>query len=86
RIGLVNQVVAADQLISRCHEVAGKILQNGPLAVRYAIEVMNDGLEMPLREATSLEATFFGLCCSTQDMSEGTRAFLEKRGPKFQGK
>jgi enoyl-CoA hydratase len=85
-IGLVNEVVAAGQLIARCREVAGEILQNGPLAVRYSLEVMNVGLEMPLREATRLEATFFGLCCATKDMHEGTRAFLEKRKPKFQGK
>jgi enoyl-CoA hydratase len=86
KIGLVNEVVAADDLIPRCLEVAGKILQNAPLAVRYSIEVMNHGLEMPLREATHLEATFFGLVCGTQDMNEGTRAFLEKRKPKFRGK
>ena len=86
RIGLVNEVVAAENLIARCREVAGNILQNGPLAVRYSIEAINDGLEMPLREATRLEATFFGLSCATQDMHEGTRAFLEKRKPKFQGK
>ena len=85
-IGLVNEVVAAGKLISRCREVAGEILQNGPLAVRYSIEVINDGLEMSLGEATRLEATFFGLSCATQDMHEGTRAFLEKRKPKFEGK
>ena len=85
-IGLVNEVVAAEELIPRSRELAGKLLQNGPLAVRYSIEAMNDGLEMPLREATRLEATFFGLSCATEDMHEGTRAFLEKRKPKFQGK
>jgi enoyl-CoA hydratase len=85
-MGLVNEVVASEQLISRCRELAGEILQNGPLAVRYSIEAMNDGLEMSLREATRLESTFFGLSCATQDMHEGTRAFLEKRKPKFQGK
>ncbi len=85
-IGLVNEVVAAEDLIAKSREWAGKILQNGPLAVRYSIEVMNDGLEMPLREATRLEATFFGLSCATEDMHEGTQAFLEKRRPKFEGK
>jgi enoyl-CoA hydratase len=82
---LVNEVVSAEQLIARCRELAGEILQNGPLALRYSIEAVNDGLEMPLREATRLEATFFGLSCATKDMHEGTRAFLEKRRPKFQG-
>ncbi len=85
-IGLVNQVVAPEDLIPRCRALANTILQNGPLAVRYSIEVINDGLEMPLREATRLEATFFGLICATEDRNEGARAFLEKRRPKFQGK
>ena len=85
-IGLVNQVVAPEDLIPGCRALAGKILNNGPLAVRYSIEVMNDGLELPLREATRLEAILFGLICATEDKNEGTRAFLEKRKPKFQGK
>ncbi|MDA2933914.1 enoyl-CoA hydratase-related protein [Acidobacteria bacterium AH-259-D05] len=86
RMGLVNEVVAAGELIPRCRKLAGKILVNGPLAVRYSIEVINSGLEMPLWEATRLEATFFGLSCATRDMKEGTRAFIEKRKPEFEGK
>ncbi|MFQ5928102.1 MAG: enoyl-CoA hydratase/isomerase family protein [Acidobacteriota bacterium] len=86
RIGLVNRVVSGQALIPRCRELAAKILGNGPLAVRYLIEVINSGLEMPLHEASRLEATFFGLSCATEDMKEGTRAFIEKRKPQFKGK
>lgn len=86
RIGLVNRVVSGQALIPRCRELAAKILGNGPLAVRYLIEVINSGLEMPLHEASRLESTFFGLSCATEDMKEGTRAFIEKRKPQFKGK
>ena len=85
-IGLVNKVVAAEDLIPQCRKLAEKILLNGPLAVRYCIEVINNGLEMPLGEATRLEATFFGLSFATGDMKEGTCAFIEKRKPEFKGK
>ncbi len=86
RIGLVNQVVSLEDLIPRCRELATRILANGPLAVRYCIEAINSGLDMPLQEGTRLEASLFGLCCATEDMKEGTRAFLEKKKPQFKGK
>jgi enoyl-CoA hydratase len=86
RIGLVNGVVSLKDLIPRCRELAARILANGPLAVRYSIEAINNGLDMPLQEATRLEASLFGLCCATEDMKEGTRAFLEKKKPQFKGK
>ena len=85
-MGLVNQMVKDQELIPKCRELAGKILSNAPLSLRYSIEAINHGLELPLEEANRMEATFFGLCCATEDMKEGTRAFLEKRPPKFQGK
>jgi len=85
RIGLVNGVVSRENLIPKCRELAEKILRNAPLAVRYSIEAINTGLEMPLQEATRLEATFFSLSCATEDMREGTRAFAEKRKPQFKG-
>jgi enoyl-CoA hydratase/carnithine racemase len=73
RIGLVNQV-------------ARKIMSNGPLAVKFSMEAVNNGMEMTQDEGQFLEATLFGLCCTTTDMKEGTRAFLEKRPPTFAGK
>ncbi len=85
RIGLVNEVVSRENLIPKCRRLAERILRNAPLAVRYSIEAINTGLEMPLQEATRLEATFFGLSCATEDMREGTRAFAEKRKPQFKG-
>jgi enoyl-CoA hydratase len=86
RIGLVNHVVAKHKLLEESEALMRKILANGPVAVRFVIEAVNAGLEMPVAEAQFLEATLFGLICSTEDMKEGTKAFLEKRAPKFQGK
>jgi enoyl-CoA hydratase len=86
RIGLVNQVVAAQDLVASAEKLAQKIMANAPLAVQFALEAVNHGLEMPEAEGQFLEATLFGLCCSTADMKEGTRAFLEKRPARFVGK
>lgn len=85
RIGLVNQVVPAKDLITACEALARKIMANGPVAVRLAIEAVNHGMEMTEEQGQYLEATLFGLCCTTADMKEGTRAFLEKRPAKFTG-
>lgn len=86
RIGLVNQVVASKDLIGAAETLARKIMANGPLAVRYAMEAVHHGLQMTQEEGEFLEATLFGLCCTTEDMKEGTRAFLEKRPAKFAGR
>ena len=86
RIGLVNQVVPQKELIAAAEALARKIMANGPLAVRFSIEAINHGMEMAQQEGEFLEATLFGLCCTTADMKEGTRAFLEKRPAKFVGK
>ena len=86
RIGLVNQVVPAPDLIVTAEKLAQKITANAPLAVKFVLEAVNHGLEMPEAEGQFLEATLFGLCCTTADMKEGTQAFLEKRPAKFTGK
>jgi enoyl-CoA hydratase len=86
RIGLVNQVTPAGELRAAAESLARKTLANAPLAVRFAIEAVNHGLEMTQAEGQYLEANLFSLCCATEDMKEGTRAFLEKRAPKFSGK
>jgi len=85
RIGLVNQVVSSTELIPASESLVQKILANGPVAVRYAIEAVNRGMEMAEAEGEQLEASLFGLCCATNDMKEGTRAFLEKRPAIFKG-
>ena len=86
RLGLVNQVVPAAELMSRAKQLAQQLAQQAPLAVRYILQAVNHGLEMPTREAQAYEATFFGLLATTDDMREGMRAFLEKRKPTFQGR
>ena len=85
RIGLVNHVVEPVELLPTAEKIAQKIIANAPLAVKYAMEAVEHGFEMPQEEGLFLEATLFGLCCATEDMREGTHAFLEKRQPKFQG-
>ena len=85
RIGLVNRVVPRAKLLEEAESLLRKMLANGPLSLRFTLEAVGAGLEMPFREAEYLEATLFGLICTTQDMKEGTAAFLEKRPPKFKG-
>ena len=86
RIGLVNEVVPQGELIARAEALAKKIIANAPLAVQYAMEAVNHGLDMTLAEGPYLEATLFGVCCATEDKNEGTKAFLEKRAAQFKGK
>ena len=86
RIGLVNEVTAAVDLIPRAEAIAAKIIANGPLAVQYAMEAVNKGVEMTLAEGLFLEAALFGVCCATEDKKEGTAAFLEKRAAAFKGR
>ena len=86
RIGLVNKVVPADQLMTAAEEMARTIAKRGPLAVSAAIEAVMSGSEMPFEEGQFLEATLFGLLASTEDMREGMAAFLEKRAANFQKK
>ena len=84
-IGLVNEVVPAAQLLPRAEVLANKIIANGPLAIRYCLEAVHRGMQMPLAEALAHEAALFALACATEDKTEGTRAFLEKRAPQFKG-
>src|ERR1700756_4244136 len=86
RIGLVNEVVAADKLIPRAEEIAQKIIGMAPLAIQDCMEAVNQGVNMTLQEGLFLEATLFGICCATEDKMEGTTAFLEKRAAHFQGR
>jgi enoyl-CoA hydratase len=86
RIGLVNEVVATADLMNRAEAIAGKIIANAPLAIRYCMEAVNKGMEMTLAEGLFLEATLFAVTCATEDKEEGTTAFLEKRAANFQGR
>ena len=86
RIGLVNEITAPADLIPRAEAIAQKIIANAPLAVRYAMEAVNKGMEMTLQEGLYLEAVLFAVACATEDKKEGTTAFLEKRAAQFKGK
>lgn len=86
RIGLVNKVVPAADLLAESEKMMRGILAMGPLAVRLSLEAIDQGMEMTLDEGLLLEANHFGLLAATQDMKEGTTAFLEKRSAKFQGR
>jgi enoyl-CoA hydratase len=86
RIGLVNEVVAAADLMVRAEAIANKIIANAPRAVHSILEAVNRGLEVPLAEGLYLEASLLAICCSTEDKNEGTKAFLEKRPPQFKGR
>jgi enoyl-CoA hydratase/carnithine racemase len=86
RIGLVNEVVRAADLITRAEAVLRKIFSNAPVAVKYALEAVNKGMETSQSEGLALEASYFGLCAGTEDKKEGTSAFLEKRAPQFKGR
>jgi enoyl-CoA hydratase/carnithine racemase len=85
RIGLVNEVTAPADLMPRAEAIAAKIIANAPLAVQYAMEAVNKGMEMTLAEGLYLEAVLFAVACSSEDKKEGTTAFLEKRTPQFKG-
>jgi len=86
RIGLVNRVVAAGELMTEARTLAHQLAKSAPVAMRYIINAVNKGYEMPFDEACQYEATLFGLVASTDDMKEGTAAFLEKRKAEFKGK
>jgi enoyl-CoA hydratase len=85
RIGLVNRVVPADRLLADTEAMLRTILANGPLAIQACLEAVDNGLEMTVDQALLFEANYFGLLSATEDMREGTRAFLEKRKPSFKG-
>jgi enoyl-CoA hydratase len=86
RIGLVNRVYPAAELMAESRKLAQQLAKAAPIAVRYIINAVNKGTEMPFAEACQYEATLFGLVASTDDMREGTAAFLQKRKPEFKGK
>src|SRR4029077_5428905 len=86
RIGLVNEIVPAAELITRAEAILKQIAANAPIAVKFALEAANKGMETSQSEGLLLEASYFGLCAATEDKKEGTNAFLEKRVPQFDGR
>jgi enoyl-CoA hydratase len=86
RLGLVNRVVPAADLMREAKTLAVSLASKAPVAIRYILDAVHKGLEMPLPQAQVFEATLFGLVASTDDMREGTKAFVEKRKAEFKGK
>src|SRR5262249_45086917 len=86
RAGLVNRVVPPATLMTEARTLAVQLARNAPVATRFILDAVNRGLEMPFAEASAFEATLFGLVTATDDMREGTTAFLEKRPPTFKGR
>ena len=86
RLGLVNRVVPGAELMAEAKKLAATLAAKAPIAVRYILEAVHKGVEMPFAQAQIFEATLFGLVASTDDMREGTTAFLEKRKADFKGK
>jgi enoyl-CoA hydratase len=86
RIGLVNEVVPAANVIARAEAILGEIAANGPIAVRLSLEAVNKGFEAGQGPGCALEAAYFGVCAATEDKREGTAAFLAKRAAQFHGR
>ena len=86
RIGLVNAVVPAAELLDAATKMLAQMLANAPLAIALCIEAVDRGLDMSVDEGCTLEANHFGLLAATEDMREGMRAFLEKRPAQFTGR
>jgi enoyl-CoA hydratase len=86
RIGLVDEVVPQEALMQRAQTLADAMSQQAPLAVAACLHAVDRGCDLPLDAGLELEASLFGLACGTEDKAEGTRAFLEKRLPAWQGR
>lgn len=85
QIGLINRLTTADTLLSQAESLGQEIASLAPLAIRSCLEAVRRGAELPLAEGLALEADLFASLFATDDMREGTRAFLEKRKPVFRG-
>lgn len=85
RFGLVDEIVPKKKLMDRSEALLLTIATNAPVAVRLALEAVNDGVEMTKAQGLQLEAALFGVAASTKDMKEGTAAFLERRNPRYTG-
>jgi enoyl-CoA hydratase len=86
RLGLVNRVTENERLLDEAEALAGEIALHAPLAIRACLEAVTRGLTLPLADGLALEAELFSRLFATEDVREGTRAFLEKRAPVFQGR
>ena len=83
--GFISELVASQNLLQRANEILTNIIQFSPLAIQSVMEAIHQGYDLSFEAALELEATHFGLCCTTADKQEGVQAFLEKRSPVFSG-
>ena len=86
RIGLVNKIVASEELMEKVKKMAKKISSRGQTAVRLSKVAINDGVQVDMDRGITIESDMFGLCFATEDQKEGMMAFAEKRKPNFSGK
>lgn len=86
RIGLVSKVTEPEALMDEALDMAARIMKNAPLAVKYTVMAIKEGLEAPMDEAIEIESKLFARCFATEDQKEGMKAFLEKRSAEFKGK
>ena len=86
RIGLVNKIVPKGEAVKAAEEMAGKIMENGPIAIELCKDAVEIGMDLPIEQAVQYSQKNCITCFSTEDMKEGTSAFIEKRKPNFKGK
>ena len=85
-IGLVNRLATSADLLTEARSLANDIAQQAPLAIRAGLQAVTRGFKLPLEEGLALETELFAKLFATDDVREGTTAFLEKRSPKFKGR
>jgi len=86
RIGLINRILPQEELLPELEKIMVRIIKKSPLIMRYTIQAVNNGLCMTLKDGLALEANLFSMCANSEDMREGTDAFLNKRKPVFKGR
>lgn len=85
RIGLVNKVTPPGKLMDECFQLAETLSKKSPIAIKYGLRAINQGIEVDLASGLRIESLCLGACFASKDSKEGLNAFLEKRSPKYEG-